>query len=343
MPQKNTRKINWQHLNTEQLLDLRFRDLHLKIDESPLAERVEQLYEELEYRGIRFRPHFWFGEEWFSPDGIPGVCIPFYLAHPRLTRLEYQQMYEVEGGTPQECMQLLRHETGHAIMTAYQLSRRPKCRKIFGRFNKLYPDHYTPRPESRRYVLHLDWWYAQAHPAEDFAETFAVWLRPRSGWRRRYANWPALQKLEYMDELMRTIAKKSPITRSRSKVEPVSDLTITLREHYASKKEHYGINIPEFYDSDLLRLFSDAPAQKRRQSAARFLQKISPRLCAACARGMGEYPYVIAQLVKEMIQRCRELKLYVDRDDETVYMEVAVFISMQVMHYLHNIRHRIPM
>ena len=26
--------------------------------------------------------------------------------------------------------------------------------------------------------MHLDPWYAQSHPDEDFAETFAVWLTP---------------------------------------------------------------------------------------------------------------------------------------------------------------------
>lgn len=342
MTRKYGTKPALHRLDNGQLLDLRFRDLPLRLDESPVSERVEQLYAELQYRGIRFRPHCWLGEEWFSPDGVPGIGIPFYLSHPRLAKLEYEQMFEVEGGTPQECMKLLRHEAGHAIMTAYQLARRPRCRKMFGKFSRPYPADYTPNPASDRHVLHLDWWYAQAHPAEDFAETFAVWLKPRSGWRKKYAGWRAIRKLEYMDELMKSIADKPLINGSRRKVESISSLDRTLRQHYQRKKEHYCVEAPEFYDSDLLRIFSTTPSGKKRKTAARFLQQIGPKLCRASARGMGEYPYAVSQMLKEMIHRCRELKLYVDDSDETLYMEVAVFLSMQVLHYLRRIRHRIP-
>ncbi len=38
-------------------------------------------------------------------------------------------------------------------------------------------------------------------PTEDFAETFAVWLKPHSPWRREYLGWPAYAKLEFIDAL----------------------------------------------------------------------------------------------------------------------------------------------
>lgn len=337
-----TRKIRWQYLNDEQLLDCRFKDLRLKIEKCRVYEWIQQLYCELQEKRIRFRPHCWFGEEWFSPDGIPGISIPFYLAHPRLKKLEARQMYDVEGGTPQQFMQLLRHEAGHAIMTAYQLSRKPECRKIFGQFSKRYPDYYTPRPQSRRFVLHLDWWYAQAHPAEDFAETFAVWLRPRSNWRSEYKGWPAMKKLQYMDELMKSISSKSMLCHRRNKIEPVTNMGKTLRRHYEEKKNYYGVNIKQFYDQELLRVFDMKPPQGRRRTAATFLAEMGPKLCEVCVQSTGEHPYTISQLLKELIQRCRELKLYVNGEDDVSSMRAVVFMSLLIMNYLHKIRHRVP-
>ena len=192
-------------MSDEQLLGLRFCDLKLKIERSPVAKRVRRLYRELDKRQIAFRPHVWLSEEWFSPDGVPGIAVPFYLAHPRLERLERRMMRNVEGGSAESAMRILRHEAGHAIDTAYRLRRRKRWREIFGPASLPYPDTYRARPGSRRYVQHLGEWYAQAHPCEDFAETFAVWLKPNSSWRRTYAQWPAFHKLEFVDELLENV------------------------------------------------------------------------------------------------------------------------------------------
>ena len=158
----------------------------------------------------RFRPYVWLSTDWFTPDGLSGFAIPFFLAHPRLARLEGRHMLEVEGGGHDWCMKLLRHETAHAIDNAYRLRRRKRWREVFGRASEKYAEAYLPRPLSREYVLNLDDWYSQSHPLEDFAETFSVWLQPRSQWRRRYADWPALKKLEYVDELMERIGADPP-------------------------------------------------------------------------------------------------------------------------------------
>lgn len=343
MPAKN-RQPRWLGYRDEELLDLKFSSLRLRLDETPLQERIEQLYEELERRGLRFRPHCWLAEEWFSPDGIPGIAIPFYLGHPRLAKLEARQMFEVEGGTERWCMKLLRHEAGHAISTAFHLHRRKRWKQIFGNNNRPYPTHYTPRPRSRNYVVHLEWWYAQSHPAEDFAETFAVWLRSRSKWRNQYRDWPALRKLEYMDELMDSIAGRKPLVQSRRQVEPISRLNKTLREHYQEKRDHYGIEVPELYDAELRRLFPQENGRNggRRRSAAAFLKRISPELCRLCARGTGEYPYVISQLIQDMIIRCRKLDLKLTRPEAEVKTDVAIFITVQTINYLHRVHHRVP-
>ena len=243
-------------------------DLGLKIEGTQLEGRIEKLYDELEHRGIRFRPHCWLSDEWFSPDGVPGIAIPFYLAHPRLARLERNQMLEVEGGTKEWCMRILRHEAGHTIDTAYRLHRRRSWREVFGKSSEPYPDTYQPKPYSKSFVVHLEAWYAQSHPAEDFAETFAVWLKPRSAWRTQYEGWPALRKLEFVDELMHQVRNRKPLVLSRERVDPIRKLRKTLRSHYVEKRARYGIGENNFYDHQLRRLFSDSPEHRKNMAAS---------------------------------------------------------------------------
>jgi hypothetical protein len=187
----------WSTFKDEELLALRICDLGVRIEHSELLPRIDQLKSELASRGVSLTPDCYLGDEWFSPEGVPAISIPFYLAHPRLKALELHQMLEVEGGTSDWCQMLLRHECGHAMDHAYRFSSRSDWREIFGSPETKYtPETYIPRPYSKGFVRHLPNWYAQAHPDEDFAETFAVWLAaPPDDWRRRYRGWKALEKL----------------------------------------------------------------------------------------------------------------------------------------------------
>ncbi len=333
----------WARLPDDKLLDLRLCDLKLKIEGTELQKRVDQLYGELRDRGLRFRPHCWLSNEWFSPDGVPGIAIPFYLAHPRLMKLEEQMMLEVEGGSKTWCMQLLRHETGHAFETAFRLNRRVQWRKLFGSSTRRYPEYYCPKPFSRKHVLHLDWWYAQSHPSEDFAETFAVWLRPGSQWRKRYRGWPALKKLQYVDDLMKSLAGKGPPVRSKERTENVAELQETLREHYRDKQARYGTDYPDFYDRDLRRLFSDSPEHSHLPEATKFLRRVGPEVRNRVASWTGEHPYTVNQLLKEMISRCRELNLRVSRPEGELRVEAAIMLTMQTTNYLHSSGHRLAL
>jgi hypothetical protein len=343
---RNRRRKNdpeWAALPEEELLQLRLCDLGLRIEGTVLEERIERLYDELQYRGIQFRPHFWISDEWFSPDGVPGVAIPFYLAHPRLVRLERSKMLEVEGGSEEWCMKILRHETGHALDTAYRLHLRRQYRALFGKFTTAYPKTYSPKPYSKSYVLHLEPSYAQAHPAEDFAETFAVWVKPRSGWRASYEGWPAIRKLEYVAELMSEIRTEKPKVYSREHVDAVGKLRKTLAEHYAAKCELYGMPHPNFYDQHLRKLFSDAPEYATRPSAAAFLRRIRPELRKTVAHWTGEYQYTIDQVLVEMIARCRELNLRLDRPARQARRDALVLVTVQTMNYLHGGHHRVAL
>lgn len=216
---------------------MRFRELHLSRPSAWVVDCHRRLTLELTDRALRPRPHVWLAEEWFSPPGIPGFAIPFYLAHPRLMRLERTQMHTVEGGTPASCMAVMRHEAGHALQHAHRLHRRAGWRQLFGASSTPYPDRYRPRRRSTRFVRHLAGWYAQSHPDEDFAETFAVWLRPGLRWRTRYAPWPiALAKLTYVDSLMHELRGVSPPVTVRDRPLSIADTTRTLGEHYRARK-----------------------------------------------------------------------------------------------------------
>jgi len=335
---------DWVGLSDDELLNVRLCDLGLLIEGTDLEQRIGQLRSELRARGLRrFRIHFWLSDEWFTPDGVPGIAIPFYLAHPRLAKLELAQMLEVEGGDPVSSLRILRHEAGHAIDNAYQLRRRPTRRRLFGKPDTPYPEYYTPKPYSKSFVQHLDHWYAQSHPDEDFAETFAVWLDPGSMWTTRYAGWPAQRKLEQMDRLMRELAGRPPIVRSKRRVDPLSRLRKTLRDHYSKKREHYGLDHPNFYDSDLRNLFSDSPAYAKNLPAARFVNRIRKEARTTIASFTDSYQYTIDQLLETIIERCRELNLRLMESEESTKSDFLVFLTVQTMNYLHSGRHRVAL
>ncbi|MDA1184810.1 MAG: hypothetical protein O2930_09220 [Acidobacteria bacterium] len=333
---------DWADLPDEALLEVRLADLPLRIDEG-LADRVAIVGEELEARGLRFPLHFYLSDEWFTPDGATAIAIPFYLAHPRLAKLEEAQMLEVEGGDYEWCMRILRHEVGHAIDNAFQLRRRLVRRRTFGSPSVPYPEFYSPKPYSKSYVLHLDSWYSQSHPDEDFAETFAVWLTPTSQWRQRYAGWPALKKLEYMDALMSSIKDQPARVANPLEVDPLRKLRKTLGQHYRTKRRHYGVDYPNFYDRDLRRLFSESPEYAGNITAARFLSRIRRPTRRLVAEWTGIYQYTIDKVLEDMISRCRQLRLRLAVPEERARQEFTVLVTVQVMNYLHGGGYRLSL
>ncbi|MDH5671054.1 MAG: putative zinc-binding metallopeptidase [Myxococcales bacterium] len=346
MPNSSRRKrrarVDWEGLPRRELLELRLCDLGVSIEGSWLEERVERVKHELRLRGLRLNPHFWLSDEWFSPADVPGVALPFYLAHPRLIRLERSQMLDVEGGTQESCLRLLRHELGHALQHAFQLQRRRSWRQHFGNPSTPYPQAYRPNPASRRYVHNLDAWYAQAHPEEDFAETFAVWLRPRYDWRKRYAGWPARRKLEYVDGLMATLVDQPRRVNSRARPYALPSLRITLREYYERKRAHYSVGYSNAYDRDLRRLFVDGsddgqPASNTNgEPAATFLRRNRRRIRQLVARWTGEYEFALNQVLGEMVGRCKELGLRAVGGEHELLLEFAVLLTVHGVSYVYR-------
>jgi hypothetical protein len=296
----------WARLDDAALLRLRFRDLALKIPGSRVHLDVLRLFGELERRGLRFKPHVWFSTEWFSPDGVPGVAVPFYLAHPRLTRLERRMMGEAEGGNRNWRLRLLRHELGHAVDTAFRLRRRRDWQEVFGPAAAPYSSEYTAQPRSRDYVLHLEHWYAQSHPTEDFAETFAVWLQPKARWRAAYAGWPALAKLEFVDGLMAELAGRAPSKRDRSFIAPLTGNNRTLGEHY--RRRTGSSSGAERHDAWLARAFARRNASAR-AAADGYLRDVKPRLMRALLHRTRAHPYIVFQVLRAVRRRAGTLGL----------------------------------
>jgi len=240
-PPRTAKRPFWAAFPDEELLDLRLCDLRLQVAGSRLAPLLARLDRDFASKGIaRFRPYAWFSTGWFTPHGTTGFAIPFYLAHPRLLRLERHLIGDAEGGSVASCMRLLRHEAAHALDHAYRLHRRGSWREQFGPFSRPYHATYRPRLGHRGFVVNLGHGYAQSHPAEDWAETFAVWLAPTSRWRMQYQGWPALRKLCYVDALVREIRNLPPAVRTRERVDPLDEKRVTLREHYARKSARLG-------------------------------------------------------------------------------------------------------
>jgi hypothetical protein len=318
-------------LDDDALLQMRICDLKLKIAGSELESRIDKFYAELSAHGIAVKPLCYLGDEWFCPDGSATIAIPFYLAHPRLKRLEAKMMLEVEGDTEAWCLRLLRHEMGHVINHAYLLKKDKRWQKLFGPPSLEYSESYRARPYSKRFVRHLDGYYAQSHPEEDFAETFAIWLTPELDWRQQYRDWKALEKLEYVDKLMQELAGKPPLVFSKSKISDAARLRSRLGAHYRRRRRTYAQEFPDFFDGDLRKLFVDSAAAPENDRAATFLRRSNKLILNAVSAWTGEPKFTISRLLRGLTERCAELDLRLKSQSTAV--EVAAYLATLASHY----------
>lgn len=323
----------WAALDDAELLKWRLCDLKVTLEGSAVHGRVQRLYDELAGKGLAWRPPCYLATEWLCPDRIPAVGIPFYLAHPRLVRLERAMMLEAEGETEKECMKLLRHEAGHAINYAYRLFRRSRWRELFGPISKDYdPHHYRRRPYSRQYVVHLQYQYAQSHPDEDFAETFAVWLTPDSNWKQRYRGRGALRKLEYVDHLMREIGEKPEPVKAdpRHFYWAVARSRSTLDSYFKTKRKEFARAYIGYYDPILKKLFPDA-AGPDTEMAHRFLSRYRRGISAEVARWARIPKYAADDLIRRLAQRAREMNLHLHAETDDAKLRIGICITALVL------------
>lgn len=325
----------------ERLLDLRICDLPLRIAGTWLEERVAQLYRELHGKQLRFEPRCYLADEWLTPEDEPVIGIPFYLAHPRLIALEKKVMLEAEGSTNEWCMKLLRHEAGHALTYAFGLNRKRSWRQVFGSPAQAYEDTYRFRPYSKRFVRHLDNWYAQYHPDEDFVETFAVWLTPELDWRAQYAGWKALDKLVFVDRLMHGIAGQPPPKKTGTLHWQASRLRSTLRRYYQRRRHAEAENYPDFHDANLRRMFREGAAQdETRRSVSKLIQAHRKHLLAAVSGWTGESRYMVNEVIKAIHQRSQALQLVTEEAETVAVLKLSSYLTTLLMNYRHTNRLR---
>jgi len=320
----------------EELLRRPIKELGLKLEGSSVEKFVQQLYRELDKKGLkRFRPPCYLTDEWGCPSGEPIIGIPFYLADPKLAALE-REMNDLED--EREIMMYLRHEAGHAFNYAYRFYKTREWRDLFGPFRRPYRDDYEPVPFSRKFVRHIAGWYAQKHPDEDFAETFAVWLTPRSGWRTKYRGWAAMRKLRYVDRIARRFGDVEP-PRARGAADvTVDEMETTIEDFYRDARqsdEALAARLP--LDVDLKEIF--AKSRRRRRPTARpaadLVSECRKPIVDRVTYWTGVRRPLVKSLVESIERRLRELELATEPGRERGDLAaVTAYVTTLAMNYL---------
>jgi hypothetical protein len=320
------------------------RDLGLKIEGTGLEPVIAEFERELEAAGIRrVRARFYLSTEWGVPFGTVAIAIPFYLARPDLTALHAERTGHVEGAGRWELLRYLRHEMGHVVNYAYRLYDHEEWVKHFGPITRPYREEYRPEPFSRRYVRHLPGWYAQKHPDEDWAETFAVWMTPGLDWRGQYAGWPeALAKLEYCDDLMRGLCAVDPLVTEDELDEDVGEIPYTLDQYYGSG-EMAGGDFPPGLDGALLSIFEDwgrpedLTTDAPRRPASGLIRRLFRELPADVYRWTGHFPEHTRLLLSHLADRADALGQVYPEDRETpAIIALTTLVTALAMNHVHR-------
>jgi hypothetical protein len=209
---------------------------------------------------------------------------------------------------------------------------------VFGSAKRRYPSSYAVKPHSRRFVVHRNAWYAQAHPVEDFAETFAIWLRPKRQWRRQYRDWPAIEKLEAVDEWLKEWRDKPPLISNRQAEGELYENERTLSEHYEQKRAFYGVGASAKFDGELRRIFVDGGPRTNGwlPPATSILRTIRSPVRKELARPLGVPAYTVDQVLRQLIQRARALNLRHARSTARTIEEVVKLVSKATAEALRN-------
>ncbi len=318
----------------QEILSKPIKELGLKLEGSHLERYVQKLYRELESKGLKkFRPLCYLTDEWGCPSGEPVIGVPFYLADPKLARLE-KEMNDLED--EREILMYLRHEAGHAFNYAYELYKTPEWRDFFGPFRRPYRDNYKPIPFSRRFVRHIAGWYAQKHPDEDFAETFAVWLTPRSQWRKKYKGWGALAKLRYVNRMANRLRDAEPLRRKGHTDVTVDEMETTVGDFYQRALQKHLSTGDLALDTDLTDIFKISRRRKKDvRPAADLLKENRKTIVDKVAYWTGVPRPLIKELVETVAARVGELQLRADTQKEKEHLaEVTAYTTALAMNYV---------
>ena len=316
----------------QQLLSRNISELGLTVAGTRVEKMTDQLYAELAEKGLTFRPPVYLTDQWGCPDGVPLIGVPFYLADPRLEKIEDDFAEGIE--SEQESMRFMRHEAGHAFNYAYRLFDRPDWRETFGPYSRPYRERYKADPFSHDFVRHILGWYAQKHPDEDFAETFAVWMTPGLDWRKAYEGWPAIAKLEFVERVMRGLADEAPATPVPSEDDlPVDSMRYSLEQHYQALSDSIPINDSAIFDGDLGNIFANAGEAPSGESAAGFLASHRREIVGRISYWTGESAASVRAFVNLLRTRALALDLRVRGLEASTLVELTAFGTAVMMNY----------
>jgi hypothetical protein len=324
--------------------------LGLSIEGSVLEPILEEFKAEIAHAGIRLQPHFYLSTEWGVNPGSISIAIPFYLARTDLIALHEQQSGLVEGVDRDDVFRYLRHELGHVVNYAYLLYEREDWVKSFGSFTQPYLEEYRPIPFSRRFVRHLPGWYAQKHPDEDWAETFAVWMTPTLDWEREYADFPeALKKIRYCARIMAEIRDREPSVTHQISDESVQELTYSVGDFYR-RMEHEELSLPPGLDGALRAIFENLPAKakattaststgtsQRRIPASDLIRQRESELIRNVYRWTGHAPEHARTLLRHLARRADELSQgYPESLESAALLGLTTLVTALAMNHVHS-------
>lgn len=320
--------------------------LGLSIAGSALEPILADFAAELERVGIRrVKPVFYLSTEWGVPFDTVAVAIPFYLARPELAKLQAERAGFVEGLNRADILRYLRHEMGHVINYAFKLYERDDWMRLFGSIDAEYVEEYKPQPFSRKFVHHLPGWYAQKHPDEDWAETFAVWMTPGLDYEAEYVSWPvALEKLRYCDRIMAELKDREPLVTANDLDEDVSELVHSLDDFYGTGAATPA-DLPPGLDGALRTIFED-PAQPEdgatggRKPASGLIGSLEREIMADVYRWTGHFPERTRLLLRHLAKRVDDLKLvYAESQQTPVAVGLTTVVTALAMNYVQHGRY----
>ena len=317
------------------------RDLDLTIAGTRLEPILAEFAAELRAAGLtRVRPRFYLSTEWGVPFETVAIAIPFYLARPDLTALHVERVGHVEGFDRADILRYLRHEMGHVVNYAYRLYDAEEWVKQFGSITQPYGEEYRPEPFSRRYVRHLPGWYAQKHPDEDWAETFAVWMTPGAEWRKQYGGWPvAAAKLAYCERVVVAIRERDPVVTATDLDEDVGEIEYSLGHYY--RDEPSPDEMPPGLDGALLAIFEDLCADEGMSleeplaPASVLIRRLEPELMANVFRWTGHFPERTRGLLRYLAERAAQLQQgYAPTRETTAIVALTTLVTGLAMNYV---------
>lgn len=296
---------------------------------------------ELWARGVDFEPKLWVSDDWYCLDGTIGIATPFYLVSADLTQYIFQKTGIVEGKNSSEALKILRHEMGHALDNAFDLRKCPVRQKLFGQSTLSYPTSYFAQTTSHEFVNYLGGGYAQSHPDEDFAETFAVWLTDRR-WRSNYRG-KALQKLRYMDQVMSGLRHQRPVKKKFLRVDAIEKDTRTLSQYINSKNTERKNHLRGNFGKVLLSTFAKNSFRADNIKASEFLkserQEIVKKVAAQTALRNSE----LVALIRRMEETSFVNELVLSKSQEKTKEILVAGLAMKAKTLIDYGWHKVPM